>query len=458
MHRSLSLAFLLIAGPALAQTPPSGPAPARPTVTPLDVPDLPLGQAVYPGGKSLRLNLGLGSAAFRSPSDPPGVIWTLTDRGPNIDCGDAPERITGLTADVICAGDKSAKSFPLPGFAPSIVKLQVGPGDAVAVLERIPLKGRSGKAITGLPNPLKSIRMEAAYDSSGRRRPEDPSGVDPEGLVRLSDGSFWIAEEYGSSILEVAPDGTVRRRLVPAGLEAEYAGADYEIAGLLPAIIAKRQLNRGLEGLALSPDGARLFALMQSPLANPDTAAFAAGANARLWRIERGEDGGAFGRVTGQFLYPMDAPATFRADAAAGAARRQSDVRMSEVVALSAQRLIVLERINLTTKLYLVDLASGTPVPAAFDDPARSPSLEQLSPADLAAQGLRPLEKTLLLDSDDLGGMLAQILPAQILPAKVEGVAVMSERELILVTDSDFGVEGAATRMLRVTFAEPVLR
>ena len=437
LRAALPLAALLFAvAPAAAQG-------AKATVTPLKLPDLPLGQAVYPGGRALKLNLGIGSAAFRSPSDPPGVIWTLTDRGPNIDCGEAPERITGLPIEAICAGDRSARSFPLPAFAPSIVKLGIGPDDAVSVLERIPLKGRSGKPVTGLPNPLRSTRIEAAYDSSGRRRPEDPSGVDPEGLVRLPDGSFWLAEEYGSSLLEVAPDGTVRRRLVPAGLEGEYAGADYEVAGLLPAIVARRQLNRGFEGLALSPDAGHLYALMQSPLANPDTAAFAGSTNARLWRIER--EGG---RVTGQFLYPLDAPGSFRADAAAGGGRRQSEVRLSEVASLGPDRLLVLERIDRTTKLYLVDLASGSAVPPGFDDPKRSPSLEQLPASGLAGLGLRPLAKTLLLDSDDLGG----------LPAKIEGMAVMSERELILVTDSDFGIEGQATSMLRVTFAEPVLR
>ena len=44
------------------------------------------------------------------------------------------------------------------------------------------------------------------------------------------------------------------------------------MADVLPAIYAKRKLNRGFEGLALSPDQKTLFVALQSPLLNPDAA------------------------------------------------------------------------------------------------------------------------------------------------------------------------------------------
>ena len=73
----LSTVFALSATAALA---------ADVTVSELKLDDLPLGQVTYPGGKTLTLVRGIGSAAFRDPSDPAGVVWTLTDRGPNLDC------------------------------------------------------------------------------------------------------------------------------------------------------------------------------------------------------------------------------------------------------------------------------------------------------------------------------------------------------------------------------------
>ncbi len=41
-----------------------------------------------PWGKELRYSLGIGSGAFRHPSDPADEIWTVGDRGPNMTlCG-----------------------------------------------------------------------------------------------------------------------------------------------------------------------------------------------------------------------------------------------------------------------------------------------------------------------------------------------------------------------------------
>lgn len=417
------------------------PSPPAPTVAVMNMPPLPLAQVRVPDGKLLDLNIGLGSAAFRSPTDEPGVIWTLTDRGPNIDCADAKE-LTGRTTAEMCGGDKTAKIFPVPGFTPTLYKLRLGPGDTVEVLAALPLKGASGKPVTGLPNPLTAATTEAAYDVSGKIIAPDPSGLDTEALVRLPDGSFWIGEEYAPSLLEVAPDGTIRRRLVPAGVEADLAKADYPVAGVLPAILAKRQLNRGIENLAISPDGAFLYLLMQSPLANPDVDAFRRSPVSRLVKLER-----ATGKVVGEYLYGEDAPASFRADTLKPNAA-QGEVRMSEMTALGRDRLLVLERIAKTTKLYLVDLTDAVPVPARFDDPATRPTLEQLAPDAFAANGLKPVDKTLLLDSADLKDM----------PSKIEGMALLSDSELVVVTDSDFGIDGARTQMLRLRFPAPALR
>ena len=50
-----------------------------------------IGPYAFEGGKTLNLTVGIGSSAFRRPNDPPNVIWTLGDRGPNIACNDMKE-------------------------------------------------------------------------------------------------------------------------------------------------------------------------------------------------------------------------------------------------------------------------------------------------------------------------------------------------------------------------------
>lgn len=431
---SLSGMPLAFALPAIAQ---DGPPAA--TVEVLSLPPLPLGRVEIPGGKTLNLNVGFGSGLFRSPSDPEGVFWAITDRGPNVDCK-KPKDITGLGTKEICDGDKDGKIFPLPAFTPSIYKLKIDPAGAVRVLETLPLKGRSGKPITGLPNDLKS--SEAAFSVAGKSIDKDPSGLDTEALVRLPDGSFWVGEEYGPSLVEVAPDGAIRRRLVPQGLADRLKGADYEIAPVLPAILASRDLNHGIESLALSPDGAFLYVLMQGALANPDKKAADSSPLVRLIKLDR-----KTGAVVGSYAYRASAPVEFKADET-GKAREQSDVKMSEMVAVGQDRLLVLERIDKTTKLFLVDLAGATPLPRGIDTATTSPTLEQLAPEDFARNGVTPLAKTLILDSDRLKD----------LPAKIEGVAVLNDRELVLVSDSDFGIKGDTTEMRRVRFDKPVLK
>jgi hypothetical protein len=83
-----------------------------------------------------------------------------------------------------------------------------------------------------------------------------------------------------------------------------------------------------------------------------------------------------------------------------------------------------------------------------MDDRATSPSLEQMSLEEAAKAGAVPLTKTLVLDTDSLADM----------PAKIESVAVLSPRELLLTNDNDFGIAGDVTQMVRVEFETDVLK
>lgn len=404
--------------------------------TSIGVPSLPLGTVTFPNGKAMTLTVGFGSGAFHRAGDPATTIYTITDRGPNIDCGDAADLI-GMDNNALCAGSDAAKIFPIPDFTPAIYELSFADGSA-KVVRAIPLKGTKGNLLNGLSASIATTTMEGAYDPDGEEIAKSPDGFDSEGLVRLSDGTFWIGEEYGGSIAHVAADGTVIKRLVPAGLEGDFAGASYPVEGKLPAIIMKRYLNRGIESMAVSPDEKFLYFAIQSPLANPDKKAYQGGTIVRIFKFDLGSQS-----VVGEYAYPLDAPDTFVADNAKGP-RKQTDVKVSEMTAVGPDQLLVLERISKTTKFYRVDLAGATTVPAAFDDMATGPSLEQT--IDLAAAGVVPLAKTLALDTDDLAGA----------PEKIEGVAMIGPNELVVTSDSDFGIEGANSTITRIMLDAPL--
>src|SRR5262245_34260871 len=110
---------------------------------------LTLGQVTFAGGNTLDLTAGIGSGLFHAAGDPPTLLWTISDRGPNIDCAEA-EKITGVTTDKICQGDDKGKIFPLPGFTPSIYRVELGGDGTFKIASVLPLSGADGKPITGV--------------------------------------------------------------------------------------------------------------------------------------------------------------------------------------------------------------------------------------------------------------------------------------------------------------------
>lgn len=412
----------------------------RASVLPVQMPNLSLGVVIFPNGKAINLSVGSGSSAFRGANELPGRVWLLTDRGPNIDCAET-RRLIGLEYEQACAGNRGGRVFPLPGFVPSIYAADIGPDNVARINVFIPLKGKSGKPLSGRP-PQGNGRYESAYGIDSKPLPPDPSGIDPEAFVRLADGTFWIAEELGPSLLHVAADGTVLKRLVPQGLQADFKDADYDIVPSLPAIMRLRAPNRGFEGLALSPDEKHLYVMMQGPLANPDIETFRRSRHVRLWKIVKDS-----GEIVGQYLHQVDDAASFTADQD-GRERVQSRVVVSEIVALGDDHLLLLERIDRHSRLYSVRLTAENRVPALFDNADYGPGLEWMEADQLERRGLVPMNKSLVLDSEQVPG----------LPAKIEGVAIMGPSELMVINDNDFGVDGVRTQMFRVTLPEPLIR
>ncbi|MEU9118251.1 esterase-like activity of phytase family protein [Streptomyces sp. NPDC048506] len=392
---AMVVAAALAVGPATAQ---AGPPPA--TVTgQARLPQIPLGafsNALLPGSvdddHGVKLG-GIGSDIF--PAGRAGEFWTVTDRGPN----------GQITVD----GAKR-RTFPVPGFDPAIVKIKVR-GDRVTVLDSRALTTRSGKAVTGLPNQKGRDEAPYTYDAA-HPLSFDPNGLDTEGIVRAADGTFWLADEYGPSLVHVAASGRVLARHVPKGLR--LTGTDYPVVESLPGILLKRKTNRGFEGLALLPDG-DLVAAVQSPLSNPDTAAGEASRTARLVRFSPAE-----GAVTAEYAYRFDPVGEVDPGE-----KDTSELKISSVVAVGRDRLLVEERTDKAARLQRVELdARHNVLGSRWDDPGTRPSLEQ------SGRRAPVLPKRLVVDLHKVPGI----------PDKIEGIAVTGRRTLTLINDNDFGM------------------
>src|SRR5262245_23560364 len=89
--------------------------------------------------------------------------------------------------------------------------------------------------------------------------------LDPEGIRVGYNGTLYISDEYGPYVFEFDRQGNLIRRIsIPAKFRIAHPSADpnQELLGNSSG----RQANRGMEGLAISPDGTTLFGMMQNAL------------------------------------------------------------------------------------------------------------------------------------------------------------------------------------------------
>lgn len=219
--------------------------------------------------------------------------------------------------------------------------------------------------------------------------------LDPEGIRVSRDGErIYVSDEYGPFVYEF--DRHTGRRLRSFPLPANLAAATKAPTGAAEIALNKagRVANKGMEGLAISPDGRTLFGFVQSPL------------------IQDGGDGGRANRIvtidlrsgtTAQFVYD-----NYLAD-------KKKAYNSSELLALNDHELLVLERDGKglgddskadVKRIYKLDLAG------AKDVSALSGEAELLPYA---------VPKTLFLDV--AAALKNAGLATTQIPAKLEGMA-----------------------------------
>lgn len=346
-------------------------------------------------------------------------FYGLTDRGPNVD------------------GPGGVKIEPLPAFTPAIGKFRLV--DGRAVLERtIPLRAADGTPYNGQVSTEASTG-ETILDLDGNRLAPSPNGYDPEGLVALRDGTFWVSDEYGPYITRFGRDGRAIERLSPFN-------------GTLPAELANRMPNRGMEGLTITPDGSTLVGIVQSALAQKDLIprpATVAPLRIVTYNLRT--------KATHEYLYLLADPARN-----AGA--------VSEITAVGPTTFLVTERDGLFApgafkRIFTIDLAGATDVgpraavPGAVYSPTQGGLLlggrtieasvggsdTATASASLAAAGIRVVSKKLAVD---LAGLVSALDPTGGFFGhdKIEGVATTDGgRTLVISNDNDFGINGVTT-------------
>jgi len=343
-------------------------------------------------------------------------FWVCSDRGVNIDCASANPAACHPTYD---------KLFCFPNYAPKIHRIRIQ-GDSIQIIRTITMKHPGGTGARGVLNPVgfgSTVAELATTDTVNdcanflaKTTDKDIWGIDPEGIVVDQQGNFYVSEENGPTIWKLNQNGEVVKRYTPY---ANLAGAQPQDVAI-DTVFKTRKNNRGFESLAITPGG-KIVTMIQSPLLNPTTNV---GENSRVHRILEIDPATNTQRM---FVYlNQDVNGT-------GANQiRLKDWKVGDMAAINDSTFLVIEAgirgTNDNKRVFKINIGSATPVTSALYG---GQSLEALDSAGLAAQGVVPVQKTLLVD------LVATGWPSAL--DKVEGIAIINDSTIALVNDNDFG-------------------
>ena len=259
--------------------------------------------------------------------------------------------------------------------------------------------------------------------------------LDPESFVRAGDGTFWVGEEFGPFLVHVAADGRVLEPPVEVPGVRSPQNPFLTLSDRTTAERPTLAASRGFEGVAISPDGSRLHALLEGAVAGDDAqdlrlytyeitkrAFFGGFLKVRLELPSQKVNLASLVDTAGVRVYP-DAVAPPR-----------GPVSIGEVKAVNDRQLLLIERDN-----------QGDDLPA--------PRFKKVFLLDLAAAAERDgyVRKTLLVD------LLAIPDPSAIggdgdffrLPFyTIESVHVADADTLLLASDNNFPFSNGRARSL----------
>jgi len=317
--------------------------------------------------------------------------WALSDRGPGGGALDYATRAQRFTIDV------NAATGAISNFQ---------------IQQTVLFTDAAGQALNGKA-PSRPACSAARFD---------PEGI----VVHPKTGNLIVSDEYGASVMEFTRSGQlVRAYAIPENIRPTTAPGVYNYDP--DANSAGRRINRGFEGLAISPNGAFVFAMLQSAMVNEG------GGNGTIARIVKFDT--VTGQAVGQYAYRME-----------GASQGRG---ISALVAINDHEFLVLERNNrglgaaseLTPqnkKVFKIDLTGADDISAV-----------ELTGGTFAGKAVTKIATPFM----DLGADTLAALGGAV-PEKWEGLAIgpkLADGSFLMLagTDNDYSVSqiaGSATQ------------
>ncbi len=381
----------------------------------------------------------IGTSVLTLSAADPGVTFV----GQGLVPGNALD-LSGLTGQPICQiadPDTCIDQATLGGFGSGLTF--TGHDDVfLAVPDRGPFDGRTDVPYLdrfhflymtvniGAPFPnIKTVLLDTRYlrNESNQHFVGDSSEFanddrrtlrfDPEGVRASNDGNFFVSDEYGPYLFKFNRQGHLIRRIpVPEKFLIANPTGEVDDDGNSLELYPDhntfgRQANRGMEGLAITPDGRTLVGMMQNALIqdhglNASTPPGRVGITARIFTydLKTGD--------SHEYVYVLEAINQGRG--------------VNELLAINDHEFLVLERDNRTR----------VPTPP---NESQGPNLKQIYKIDLNKPGLTDVS-----DVDSLPATAAEL--GDIVP--------VTKTKFLDLLDPDYKVD--ATHTIKDVIAEKI--
>lgn len=279
--------------------------------------------------------------------------------------------------------------------------------------------------------------------------------MDAEAVHLFDDGSGFISDEYGTYIARFDADKKITgiTQLPAAAQPFRPAGTPNFDSTTAP--VRGRRNNQGLEGMAVTPDGTRLFALLQSAtVQDTDDSKQQTRNNARLFVYDIVGSNRETPVIVGEYVVKLP-----QIDLNSDGSGADGTAAQSEIVALGHSSFLMLPRdgnglgkLNSAPILFksvqLVDFASATNILGQYDGIGEQITITPgvLRPEIQAAATAEVIN---MLQPDDLAKFgLNTMIPADVntLNEKIEGMALVPDLSteqandffLFVANDNDF--------------------
>jgi hypothetical protein len=355
------------------------------------------------------------------------TFLALPDRGPNAVAYDAA--IDDTTSYIDRFHKLKLKLKANKASEPLAYTLTATLKDTTLLSSTTPVVYGTGAGL-GVGNGAPALNAKKRFYLTGRSDNFDPNQLstypndgrlDPESVRVSNDGeSVYISDEYGPYVYEFERSSGKRVRAFSLPQHFAVPNLNPQGAVEISGNTVGRVANKGMEGLAITPDGSTLVGAMQSPLIQDG------GTNGRFTRLVTIDI--ATG-TTHEYAYELTN---------IGTASKPKYPTVSDIVAVNDHEFLVDERDGkglgddsaaAFKKISFIDLTGATEVSAISGD------------ANLAGKAV---PKSLLLDV--VSSLNAQGIASTDIPAKLEGLAFGPDvvvggtpcHTLFIANDNDF--------------------